>query len=86
MTRVLCGFLNSGNGSGLNQCVLTNLSASTGESRVFSLAHSQALLGNVVLQAGACLVGSQSGDWELAHTKTNDKVLIQHMVNLSSHN
>ena len=28
---------------------------------------SQAPLGNVVLQAGACFVGSQSGDWELAN-------------------
>ncbi len=31
-------------------------------------ARSQALLGNVVLQAGACLVYSQSGDWELARS------------------
>jgi hypothetical protein len=31
-------------------------------------ARSQALLGYVVLQAGACLVDSQSGDWELAQT------------------
>jgi hypothetical protein len=28
--------------------------------------HSQALLGNVILQARACFVGFQSGDWELA--------------------
>ncbi|MEQ1740137.1 MAG: hypothetical protein ABL884_09525 [Methyloglobulus sp.] len=34
-------------------------------------AHSQALLGNVVLQAGACLVGFQSGDWELAQTSVS---------------
>jgi hypothetical protein len=34
--------------------------------KVSLVAHSQALLGNVDLQAGACLVGSQSGDWELA--------------------
>jgi hypothetical protein len=32
-----------------------------------TFAHSQALLGNVILQARACFVGSQSGDWELAH-------------------
>ena len=32
------------------------------------VARSQALLGNVVLQAGACLVSSQSGDWELAQS------------------
>ena len=31
----------------------------------FDFARSQALLGNVALQAGACLVGSQSRDWEL---------------------
>jgi hypothetical protein len=41
-------------------------------------ARSQALLGNVVLQAGACLVSSQSGDWELAYSF--DKVLLSHLI------
>jgi hypothetical protein len=40
-------------------------------------AHSQALLGNVVLQAGACLVSSQSGDWELARDSHNIIFILQ---------
>ena len=41
--------------------------ASTNSTMFRTFARSHALLGNVVLQAGACLVDSQCGDWELAY-------------------
>ena len=41
--------------------------ASTNSTMFRTFARSHALLGNVVLQAGTCLVDSQCGDWELAY-------------------